>query len=450
MSPERGTRGTSGKGGAAGGPGPLAARRRAVLVFGVLFLALFLIVAISEGLGDPSVPEGDAALVEDVPGDAGKVSVDDIEHAIELAAAQQQQKKVPKPGDPKYDELKEQAMQSVLEGVWIQGVADEWDIEVTDQEVEKELKKVKKESFQSEAEFQKFLKESKYTPEDIDLRIKIQILSTQLQEQLQEKAPKPSQDEIEAYYEAAKTTQFTQEPSVDVRLIVNKDEQKAKEARDALTGDNTAKNWSKVAKEYSEDVVTKSKGGLQKGIQEGATEEPLDAAYFSAPEGQVEGPIKAQRGYTVFEVVSSTPETTQELKAVEAQIKSTLEQRTAQEYFASFVSSFNTQWTARTFCAADYTIERCSNFEGDGRLASAPAACYEEDPKGGRPEACPAPVFQLMPAQPGSVTPLEPQGKRLAQRPVVKEEPGGATEAPTGLPEGVPPPEAAPEEAPSE
>ena len=442
MSPERGTRGTSDKGGGADAPGPLAAQRRAVVVFGVLFLALFLIVAISEGLGDPSVPEGDAALVEDVPDDVGKVTVGDVEHAIELAAAQQQQKKVPKPGDPKYEELKEQAMQSVLEGIWIQGVADEWGIEVTAQEVEKELKKVKKESFQSEAEFQEFLKESKYTTEDIDLRIKIQILSGKLQEELQEKAPKPSQAEIEAYYEAAKTTQFTQEPSVDVRLVVNKDEGKAKEARDALAGDNTAGNWGKVAEKYSEDPTTKSKGGLQKGVQEGVTEEPLDAAFFGTPEGQVEGPIKAQRGYTVFEVVSSTPETTQELKAVEAQIKSTLEQRIAQEYFTSFVSTFNTQWTVRTFCAPDYTIERCSNFKSDGRPANAPAACYEEDPKGGRPEACPAPVFQLMPALPGSVTPLEPQGKPRAQRPVVKEEPGAASEAPTGLPEGVPPPEA--------
>jgi parvulin-like peptidyl-prolyl isomerase len=414
----------------------------------VLLLALFLVVAIAEGVGDPSVPSGDAALVEDTPGDIGEVSEGDIEHAIELAAAQAGEKKAPEPGDPKYDELKEQAMQSILEGIWIQGVADEWGIEVTDQEVAKELKKVKKESFQSEAEFQKFLKESKYTPEDVDLRIKIQFLSTQLQEELQEKAPKPSESEIENYYEAAKATQFTQEPSVDVRLIVNKDRKKAEAAQKALVGDNTAKNWSKVAKKYSEDAATKESGGLQKGLQEGVSEEPLDAAFFDTPEGEVEGPIEAQRGYTVFEVVNSTPESTQELKAVEGQIKSTLEQRISQEYFTSFVSTFNNEWTSRTFCASDYVTERCANFEDSGRPASAPEACYEADPKGGLPEACPAPVFQLVPALPGTVTPLEPQGKPLAQRPVVKEEAGGAAAPPAGLPEGAAPPPA--EEAPSE
>lgn len=453
MSPDQGRKGTSGKGGGGSAPGPAAARRRALLVFGVVFVALFAIVAIAEGVGDPSIPSDDAALVEDTPGDVGKVTKADVDHAIELAAAQGGMKKVPEPGDPKYEELKETGIKSILEGVWIQGVADEWGIEVTDEEVAKELKKVKKESFPTEAQFKEFLEESRYTPADIDLRLKIQILSTQLQEQLKEKAPTPSQAEIENYYEAAKDTQFTQKASRDVRVIVNKDRQKAKEARDALSKDNSVKNWAKVAKELSEDPNTKESGGLQKGVQEGTLEEPLDAAVFSTPESQVEGPIKAQRGYTVFEVVNSTPESVQDLKAVENQIRTTLAQRDEQEYFTNFLSTFNTEWTQRTFCVADYLVDRCANFETDGHPSTAPEGCYEEDPKGGLPEACPAPVFQLVPALPGTVTPLEPKGKLLAQRPRPAGEAGEGAAGATELPEGaVPPPagEAPPEEPPAE
>lgn len=444
MSPDQGRRGKSGKGGAKEGRDPAATRRLALLVFGVVFVVLFAIVAISEGIGDPSVPAGDAALVENVPGDIGNISEADVAHAIDLAAAQAGEKEAPKPGDPKYEEMKETAMQSVLEGVWIQGVADEWGIEVTDAEVAKELKKVKKESFKSEAEFEKFLKRSRYTPADIDTRIKIQILSAQLQEQLKEKAPTPSQREVEDYYEAAKATQFTQKPSRDVRLIVNKDRKKAQEALDALSGDNSEANWKKVAKKFSEDPVSKESGGLQKGVQEGVLEEPLDAAVFEALEGVIEGPVKAPRGYTVFEVVSATPESVQELKAVEAQIQSTLAQRSEQEYFTSFVTQFSEEWRQRTFCAPDYLIERCANFEGNGRSATAPPACYEADPKI-EPEACPAPVTQLIPAMPGTITPLEPKGEPRAQRP----QPVPGTAEPTGgaagLPEGaVPPPAEAP------
>lgn len=414
------------------------------MVFGGAFLVLFIIVAIAEGVGDPSVPSGSVAIVEDAPGDLEDITQARFDHALEQAAAQAGIKKVPKPSDPQYDELKETALNGLFESIWLQGLADEMGITVSDAELAAELKKVKKESFKSEAEYKKFLKEQKYTQADVDERILLQKLSTDIQKEVAEEAPEPSQQEIEDYYDAAKATQFTQPPSRDLRLIVNKDGAKANEALAALEKDNTAKNWAKVAKKYSEDAATKAKGGKQEGVQEGTLEEPLGKAVFNAAEGQIEGPVDAARGFTVFEVTKSNPESVQELSAVESQIESTLAQRSEQEYFAAFVADFNTTWGGRTFCADDYLTERCANFKGTGHPATAPPACYEADPDGGRPEACPAPVFQLIPALPGSVTPLEPQGKPLAQRPQpvpgAEAAPGGAA----GLPEGVPPPAEAP------
>jgi parvulin-like peptidyl-prolyl isomerase len=446
VSPDRGRRGKSGKGGGSSASGPAAARRLGLIVFGAAFVALFAIVAIADGLGNPSVPSGDVALVEDVPGDVGEISQARFDHALELTAIQGGAKKVPKPGDPKYEELKETTMKALFESIWLQGLAAEWGTEVSDQEVAEELKKVKKENFKSEAEFKEFLKESRFTPADLDERLKLQILSTKLQEQLKEKAPTPSQSEIEDYYEAAKGTQFTQKPSRDIRLIVNKDRKKAEEARDALAKDDSAGSWAKVAKKYSEDPTTKASGGEQKGVQEGILEEPLDAAIFSTPEGQVEGPIKAPRGYTVFEVVNSTPESVQDLKSVESQIQATLAQQAEQEYFTGYVYQFNIDWTARTFCASGYLIERCANFESNGHPPTAPEGCYEADPKGGRPEACPAPVFQLVPALPGTISPLAPKGKPLPQRPLPKEEAGQGAAGATGLPGSAAPPTEVPSE----
>ncbi len=443
----------------------MAARRLGLVVFAAAFIILFVVVAIADGVGHPSVPSGDVALVTGAPGDIGDVTEAKFKHSLELAAVAAGEKTPPKPGDPKYEEQKEAALKSIFEAIWLQGLAADKGISVSEDEIAAELKKVKKENFPSEAEYQKFLTESHFTQADVNEKVKLQILSTKLQNKLKEGLPTPSQSEVENYYEAAKATQFTQKPSRDVRLIVNKDRKKAEEARDALSKDDTAKNWEKVAKEFSEDPTTKNSGGLQKGLQEGVIEEPLNKEIFKAPEGQVEGPIEAERGYTVFEVESSTPETVQELKAVEGQIKSTLAQRNEQEFFTNYVAGFSAEWTSRTFCDPGYVIKNCSNFENSPHPSTAPPACYEADPKGGLPEACPAPVFQLVPALPGSVNPLEPKGKPLAQRPRPLEEEGkeGAAGA-TGLPEegAVPPPaeeaapeeaapeEAAPEEAPSE
>lgn len=451
MSPNRGRKPTSGAGGRSSGgarsASPAAARRLGLLVFGAAFLILFVVVAVAEGLGDPSIPSGDIVFVEDVPGDSGEINKADFDHALVVAAAAGGQKKVPKPGSAKYEELKETALTSLLESAWLEGQGEEMGITVSDQEIAKELKKVKKENFQTEAEFQEFLKQAKFTPEDIDNRVKLQVLSTEIQEQLKEDPPTPSQSEVENYYEAAKATQFTQAASRDVRLIPNKEREKVEEALAQLEKSNTAKDWSKAAKEFSEDPATKEKGGLQKGVVESALEEPLKAAVFDGVEGALVGPVKARQGFYVFEVQSSNPEGVQSLESVEGQIKSQLAQQLEQEDFSAFVSGFNARWLSRTFCGDGYVTERCSNFESDSHPATAPPACYEADPDGGRPESCPAPVFQLIPALPGSVTPLAPQGNPLAQRPRPAGEEKPAGEEATGVPPGAVPP---PAEAPSE
>jgi foldase protein PrsA len=457
VSPDQGRRrakGRGGSGGAPGGPskGPIAARRLGLLVFGAIFVVLFVVVAIAEGVGHPSVPSGDVAYVESAPEGTGNVSMADFKRALAQSAAQAGQKKLPKPGEKQYEELKEAAMNALLEPIWLQGLAEEEGITLTDKEVLAEFKKLKKENFKTEAEYKKFLKEAHYTQKDVLQRVKLTKLSTELEEQLKERVPKPSKDEVKDYYEAAKAAQFTTEPSRDVRVVVNKSKQKAEEALAALSKDDTAKNWKEVAEKFSEDPTTKATGGLRKGVTEGSNEEPLDADIFGASEGQVEGPVKTKQGYTVFEVEKSTPESVQELKAVEAQIESTLAQRAEQEYITAFIANFNSTWQARTFCAAGYETSRCANYKSTGHPATAPEACYEANPKGGLPEACPAPVVQLKPAQPGSNTLLTPQGESAAieARPAQRPHPAGEEKeeeeaAPTGLPPGV-----VPEEAPSE
>lgn len=449
MSPQRGGRKASGRGRGrvAAKPGEsLAARRRAALIFGALFVALFAIVAISEGVGDPSIPEGDVILVEEAPGDSGHISKEEFDHAMELAAAGER-KDVPKPGTKQYEELKETALTGLVEGIWLEGEAEEMGIEVTPQKIEQEFQKIKKENFPTQAEFKKFLKESKFTQEDLDERVKLQILAQEVQEQINSDPPTPSDSEVEAYYEAAKAAQYTKPPSRDIRLIVNKEKEKAEKALAKLEEGNTAGDWSRTAKEFSEDAATKDKGGLQKNVVEGSLEPPLEAAVFDAPEGQLEGPVKAPRGFVVFEVQKANPETVEPLSAVAGQIKSQLAQQLEQEKFTAFVDDFNSKWLSRTFCAEDYVTPRCANFKSDGHPQTAPESCYEADPKGGRPEACPAPVFQAVPAVPGSVTPLAPQGNPLAQRPHPPGEEKAPEEPPAGLPGGaVPPPGAAPGE----
>ena len=134
--------------------------------------------------------------------------------------------------------------------------------------------------------------------------------------------------------------------------------------------------------------------------------------------GEIGGPLKAPDGYYLFEVQGHRGEDVAPEPPDAAPDPSQLTQQRQQDSFNQFVNNFGSKWRSRTFCAPGYVIDRCDNFPG-GRRANAPPACYQADPKGGIPDACPAPVQQVTPALPGTVSIVTPQGNRLPQRPVV-------------------------------
>lgn len=412
-------------------------KRLALLAFAALLVLLFVGFAIAQGIGHPSVSSGDVAVIEDAPEGLGTVTEAQLRHSIVLAAAAGSVKPVPKPGDEKYDELKEAALSELFESVWIQGLGEEMGISVTPKEVAEELKKVETQQFKSKKQFQEFLKESRFTPADVKERLTIQILTKEIQEQIQGEPTVPSSREIEDYYEAAKSSQYTTPESRDIRTVLNKDKGKVEEAKAALEKDDSVKGWEKVAKEFSTDPATKGKGGLQEGVSEGGIPEPLSAAVFAAPQGEVEGPVKDSRGYIVFEVMKITPEKVQKLEEVKSQISSQLEEQASQQQVTHFVSNFHSTWISRTFCASEFKISRCANYKGNGHSPEADSACFEANPK--KPaEACPALVPQVKPAQPGSISVLTPEGQKLAQRPHPAGEAAALPES-TELPPGVVP-----------
>lgn len=393
-------------------------KRLALLGFAALLVLLFVGFAIAQGIGHPSVASGDVAKIEDAPPGQGTISEKQLEHAVEIAAASSGVKSVPKPGSEKYEQLQETALGELIQTVWIEGLAEEMGFSVSEKEIEEELEKVKSQAFKTPKQYQEFLKESHYTQEDVDQRLKVQILSTKIQEQLKQEASVPSSGEISEYYDAAKATQYTTPESRDIRTVLNKDKAKVEEAKAQLEKDDSVKSWEKVAKKYSTDPATKGKGGLQSSVSEATLPEPLGEVVFEAGQGELGGPVKDSRGYTVFEVMTIKPEKTSSLEEVKSQISTQLGEQAQQQQFARFLRNWNSTWTARTFCADEFvdTVKRCGNFKGSGHPSEADPACYEANPKKA-PEACPAPVTQVKPAQPGSVSVLEREGKKLTQRP---------------------------------
>lgn len=418
-------------------------QRLALLGFAALFILLFVIFAIAQGIGNPSIPSGDVAVVESAPEGLSPITEAQFQHEMVLTAAQAKEKSVPKPGDPKYEELKKTAMGELLSAIWIQGQAEEMGISVTPQEAAKELKKLKKQAFKTEKQYEEFLKESHFTQADVNTRVKLQMFKEQIEAQVTESAPVPSKREIENYYAAAKSSQYTTPESRDVRVVKNKDKAKVEAAKAALEKDDSVKGWEKVTKKYSTDT-TKTTGGLLSAVTEGAgtLKEPIEKAVFEAGQGEIEGPLQEAGGtYVVFEVMKVTPEKTQSLDEAKSQISAQLAEQAKQQAFSSFVRNFSSKWGSRTFCASAYAIPQCGNYKSSGRPPEANEACFEANPKT-KPEACAAIVPQIKPAQPGTISPINREGQKLAQRPRPSKLEAAAPEAagfPGGAVPGAPP-----------
>jgi parvulin-like peptidyl-prolyl isomerase len=415
------------------------AQRTGVVIFAALLVVLFAIVAIAQGIGRADVPSGGVAIVEEVPGevttvtdchgdevedDPGTITSAELDCAVRQTAADAQLPSVPEPGDPQYPQIREAAIGDLLDGAWLRGEADERGITATQREVEAELQQTVSQNFPTCRggdpfeckELRSFLEARSLVEADVMRILELQVLSSELQQQVTQQAPSITAEEIEEYYEASQE-QFTLPPSRDIRLILNRDRSQVEEAKTRLEADDSDQNWRTVARQLSTDPVSRASGGLRRGLTEGLLEEPLNSQVFSAPQGEIVGPVRTPIGYYVFQVERVSPERTQELPEVQAQIRSQLAQLAEQQTIQSFLDDFQSRWRARTICADDFVVERCSNFEGSGHPQNAAPACYEAEPKGGRPEACPAPVAQSTPAIPGSVSVAAPQGMRLAQRP---------------------------------
>jgi parvulin-like peptidyl-prolyl isomerase len=402
-------------------------------VLAAFLVVFFVVVAMAQGIGDPSVPSGDVAVVEDAPD--GHISTEEFQAALEQAAARQGATKVPSPSDPQYSALHDAAMSDVLLSRWVRGEAEERGITLSDSEINNQLEQIKKQ-LGGEKGFQQTLKQGHFTPEQAKGQVELQLLSTEIQKQVlpQDSLPDVSDSEIRNVYESTKS-QFEQPETRDVRQIVNSDQAKVEQAKALLEKDDSAASWKKVAARFSTDKATKDSGGLRSGVAEGQDDPAVEQQVFSAAQGELVGPFKGQSGYYLIQVEKVTPAQTTPLSEASKQIGDQLAQGKQQQIAQEFQTDFVEKWTSRSFCADGYVTDRCDNF------TSSP-----QQPAGA------APVLSTPAVSPGQAAvfagqpiPALPQGPI---QPAAAGQPGVIGPSGAPLPPGAVPQGAAPEGAP--
>jgi parvulin-like peptidyl-prolyl isomerase len=269
-----------------------------------------------------------------------------------------------------YSGLRDQVMQFLISAQWIQGEAKDQGIKVTDADVNKRFQQTKKQSFPKETDYQKFLKQSGMTQEDILFRVRLDALSSKIRDKVTKDKSKVTDAQVTTYYNKNKK-RFAQPERRDLRIVLTKTLPQALAAKKALQG---GQSWKAVAKKYSTDQSTKNTGGQLLAVTKGQQDRTFENAAFKAPKNKVLGPVKTQFGYYVFEVSKITPASQQSLAQAKTTIHQLLVSQNQQKALNDFVKSFQKKWKDRTNCRKGYVTQDCSNAPKPKKTATAPGA----------------------------------------------------------------------------
>jgi len=262
--------------------------------------------------------------------------------------------------EQQYTSLKQSVLGYLISANWVLSESSDRGVKVSDNEVKKQFNQIKAQQFPTEAAFQKFLTSTGYTVSDVLLRVKLDLLSTKLQQKISKEAgKKPSQKEIQAYYEQHKS-QYGQPEKRNILIILTKTQAQAEKAKKEI---ESGKSFASVAKAVSIDPVSKAAGGSLPGVVKGQEEKALDEAVFKAQLNVLGGPIKTPFGYYIYEVKKTIPGNQQALSKVQSTISQQVTAEKQQKAVSEFIKNFRKKWTALTECRSEYSVQDCKAYK---------------------------------------------------------------------------------------
>jgi foldase protein PrsA len=272
--------------------------------------------------------------------------------------------------EQQYKSLQQEVLGFLISSNWVLGEASSLGVKISDAEVKKNFEKIKSQQFPKAAEFEKFLKTSGQTVSDLLLRVKLNLLSSKIQQKVVKEKSKVTSAQISKYFKE-NPKRFEVAEKRNLLIILTKTEAQAKKAKQEV---ESGKSFESVAKAVSIDPTSKANGGKLTGVVKGQEEKALDTAIFAAKKNVLSGPVKTPFGYYIYEVTAITPGSQQTLKQAEPSIKSQLTATQQQKALSTFVKEFKKKWMAKTECRSGYEIADCKGYKAPKTTSTATPA----------------------------------------------------------------------------
>jgi parvulin-like peptidyl-prolyl isomerase len=267
--------------------------------------------------------------------------------SLARASLKSQKRPFPKVGTTEYESIKAQAMALLVQTAARELKAEDLGITVSDADVEKRLKDIKKQYFAgSEKRYQAQLKQQGLTESEVRAQVKTQILSEQVADKIT-KDVTVSDADVHKYYVDNKA-QYVQRVRDVLEILVGKNKEKlAKQIHDQVAG---GADFGKLAKQYSQDPGSKNIGGKFTATQ-GKDVANFDQAVFSdsLKTGQLAAPVNTpEYGWFVIKATGDIKTKTQTEKEVADTIRQQLLQEKKNEVMTNWLTD-----VAKNVCTGD-------------------------------------------------------------------------------------------------
>jgi foldase protein PrsA len=255
-----------------------------------------------------------------------------------------------------YEQLKPQVMAFLLQASWIVSEAHARGVTASPSAVEKEYELLVKESFPSDAAYQRFRRRTGMTAQDLRFRATLAVLMRATQSRVMasiERSVPPVTDSDVANYYKSNPKRFSQPERRDVLLVIA---ERAANARAAKARLLRGASWDAVAREFSIDRASRNAGGRLRGITRGQLDSALGAHVFAARTNAIIGPVKGQFGYAVFKVTGVLPPAHQTLVQAREKIAALLRAAREQRALRAFLDNYERTQESKTVCAHGFLV----------------------------------------------------------------------------------------------
>ena len=230
-------------------------------------------------------------------------------------------------------EVMPQILESMIDDIILRQEAQRLKIEVSDSEVENEIRQFKTRRRLSEDEFERSLRLQGLTQEQFKEQSRQDIVKHKMLGYMVRRKVVVTQEEIDAYVEKNRA-ELTTERNVDMQLIVSADADRAEALWDELNSGGIS--FDEAVERYS--VGPKVNNGVMTDVRWREMDEPWREALRDLNAGQISKPFMIQDKWVILKLLDRRDGAKQEQAAVEDEVREAIMRPKLEERFKEYMS----------------------------------------------------------------------------------------------------------------